>query len=94
MRGLILDLRWCPGGYLTESADVARLFLAKCVVATIKSRNEDANAFNNRDDGRFLDVPVVVLINGQTSGGAELIVCPISKSENTYAFLSGRLSPG
>src|SRR5260370_3260532 len=65
MRGLILDLRWCPGGYLTESVDVARLFLGKCVVATIKSRNEDTNAFNNRDDRRFLHFPVVVLIHRQ-----------------------------
>jgi carboxyl-terminal processing protease len=28
MRGLVLDLRWCPGGYLSEAASIARLFLA------------------------------------------------------------------
>ena len=27
MRGLILDLRWCPGGFLDYSRDVADLFL-------------------------------------------------------------------
>src|SRR6202030_859715 len=28
LRGLILDLRWCPGGYLTAATGSAELFLA------------------------------------------------------------------
>src|SRR5204863_7751609 len=40
LRGIVLDLRWCPGGYLTQSVDVARLFLGHGVVATLRSRTE------------------------------------------------------
>src|SRR5262249_7230063 len=34
VRGLVLDLRWCPGGYLRESIDCADLFLGNAVVTT------------------------------------------------------------
>src|SRR5205807_8987322 len=41
VRGIVLDLRWCPGGYLTQSVEVARLFLGQGVVATLRSRNDE-----------------------------------------------------
>src|SRR5205807_1707093 len=33
LRGLILDLRWCPGGYLDDAREVADLFLPDYNVA-------------------------------------------------------------
>src|SRR5258708_11562198 len=37
MRGLLLDLRGCPGGLLTPANNVAGLFLAKGIVAYMKT---------------------------------------------------------
>src|SRR4029077_1400192 len=67
MRGLILDLRWCPGGYLEKSVDVARLFLGECNVATIRSRTQGENTYRSHGGNKYLDFPVLVLVNGETS---------------------------
>src|SRR5262249_39631027 len=92
MRGLLLDLRWCPGGYLTPSLDVTRLFLGECVVATVRSRTSGEQAARSRagvEEGekKFLDMPVVVLVNGETSGGAELIAAALQ--DNQRAVVCG-----
>ena len=36
--GLILDLRWCPGGYLASATATAELFLEEGVIATTQVR--------------------------------------------------------
>jgi len=83
MRGLILDVRWCPGGYLLESASSAALFLDEGTLATVSMRDETGAkreityTCSDYHHGLCLQVPVVVLVNGQTSGGAELIAAAL-----------------
>jgi C-terminal peptidase prc len=77
MRGLILDLRGCPGGYLREAVNVAALFLGECTVATVKHRGQPETTYPSTRENKFLDFPVVVLVNGETSGGAELIAAAL-----------------
>jgi C-terminal processing protease CtpA/Prc len=77
MRGLILDLRWCPGGFLDEAVDCARLFLGTGVVASIKVRTREPVVHRNEGAGPFTDVPMVVLVNGDTTGGGELIAAAL-----------------
>jgi carboxyl-terminal processing protease len=77
MRGLVLDLRWTPGGWLDQSVDVARLFLGEVPVATIKSRGAQEETYRGGGPSKLLDLPLVVLVNGETSGGAELIAAAL-----------------
>jgi carboxyl-terminal processing protease len=84
LRGLVLDLRWCPGGYVSEAVGVADLFVAKGPIATFRGRKgeEDIDRMLKEGplkspDAKFLDVPLVVLVNGETSGGAELIAAAL-----------------
>jgi C-terminal processing protease CtpA/Prc len=76
-RGVLLDLRWCPGGYLNEAVEVADLFLGTCVVATIKNRGREDTVYRSTNEGKFRDFALVVLVNGETSGGAELIAAAL-----------------
>jgi C-terminal processing protease CtpA/Prc len=93
MRGLILDLRWCPGGYLAESVNVASLLLGECLVATVHNRDERDNKFTSEaGDNKFTKFPVVVLINGETSGGAELIAAALQ--DNHRAKIMGQRTVG
>jgi carboxyl-terminal processing protease len=77
MRGLVLDLRWTPGGYLDEATAVPALFLGDVPVATVKSRKEQEETYRGSAACRFPDLPLVVLVNGETSGGAELIAAAL-----------------
>ena len=77
VRGVVLDLRWCPGGYLDEALDAARLFLADGLVASIKGRRGDAQEYRATAAGPFVKLPLVVLVNGDTSGGAELVAAAL-----------------
>ncbi len=77
VRGVVLDLRWCPGGYLREAVEAASLFLGDCTVVTVRSRSEPDSPQPSTHDNKFLDVPLAVLVNGETSGGGELIAAAL-----------------
>lgn len=77
LRGLILDLRWSPGGYLVEATESAGLFLGETTVATVKARNQPDKTYRSAGDGKLTDFPMVVLVNAETSGGAELIAAAL-----------------
>ncbi len=78
LRGLILDLRWCPGGYLTSATGCAGLFLEDGIVARTRSRSEGDQVHPVQGGGhRFLHFPVLALVNGETSGGGELIAAAL-----------------
>jgi carboxyl-terminal processing protease len=77
LRGLVLDLRWCPGGFLTEAVEAAGLFLGECTVATVKSRGKTDEVYRSVNEEKVLDLPLIVLINSETSGGAELIAAAL-----------------
>jgi C-terminal peptidase prc len=93
LRGLLLDLRWCPGGYLSEALGVAEIFLGECTIATVKSRVQGGDTYRSvKDDGKVLDIPIVVLVNAETSGGAELIAAALQ--DNGRAVVAGQRTRG
>jgi carboxyl-terminal processing protease len=75
VRGLVLDLRGNPGGFVSELNRVAELFLPRGVVVyTLESRDEGRRSYVTRT-GPALDpsVPMVVLVDGDTASAAELL---------------------
>jgi carboxyl-terminal processing protease len=94
VRGLILDLRWCPGGYLKEAVGVASLFLAEGVIAQVKNRAGQPVPYGSSPDRKvkLLEVPLVVLVNGETSGGAELIAAALQ--DHRRAPIAGQRTLG
>lgn len=92
LRGLVLDLRWCPGGFLDEAVDAARIFLDEGTVATIHSRGKEDLVYRSDGRGRLTDFPVVVLVNGETCGGAELIAAALQ--DRGRAAVAGQRTVG
>lgn len=76
-RALILDLRWCPGGYVDEGTYIAGMFLKdNVVIAKLDYRGPQPRAGDVRaalGGTKFTDIPMVVLIGQETTGGGELI---------------------
>lgn len=72
MKGLVLDLRDNPGGNLQTVVDIAGHFLPKGLVVYTEDKNGNRKEYNC--DGRDeLDVPLVVLINGNSASASEIL---------------------
>lgn len=98
-RALILDLRWCPGGYVDPGVRIAGTFLPRDVMlAQMKYRNpqlagnqpEVRNNFPNLT--RHLDIPLVVLVGQETTGGGELMAAALR--DNNRCVLLGQRTVG
>ncbi len=79
-RGLVLDLRRNPGGYMEESLRLADLFLPRGrPLATVKSRAAQApsgeveESYRGRLPARVGDKPIVILVDRYTASAAEII---------------------
>lgn len=77
MRGLILDLRWCPIGVMNEAVECAGLFIDAGVVATVKMRERPPLVHRTDKPGPFCEMPMVVLVNSDTKGVGELIAAAL-----------------
>ncbi|MGB9776614.1 MAG: S41 family peptidase [Anaerolineae bacterium] len=71
-KGLILDLRDNPGGWLDQALNVADLFLDKGVIA-IERTKEDEEVFRSRDGGPAESTPLVVLVNAGSASASEIV---------------------
>lgn len=72
MKGLIIDLRGNPGGSLDAVVDICRMILPKGMVVYTEDK------YGNRDeytcDGkRQLEVPLVVLVDGNSASASEIM---------------------
>jgi carboxyl-terminal processing protease len=72
-KGLILDLRDNPGGYLQQAIEVSDLFLDAGVVASEKDKNGNGQTFRSGPNGIAQDIPLVVLVNGGSASAAEIV---------------------
>jgi carboxyl-terminal processing protease len=73
-KGIILDLRNNPGGYLEASVDIAGEFLKTGSVGVVE---EDSNGvkteFKTQRVGRLTQIPLVVLVNGGSASASEIL---------------------
>lgn len=74
VKGLILDLRDDPGGYLQAAVEIAGNFLpAGDLVVTTVDRDGEKEAYYTAGGVKRWDLPVVVLINESTASAAEVL---------------------
>lgn len=72
MKGLILDLRSNPGGSLNSVVEIARMILPEGLIVYTEDKAGKRSEY--RCDGkRELQVPLVVLIDGNTASAAEIL---------------------
>jgi carboxyl-terminal processing protease len=73
VKGLILDLRACPGGLLNAATDAVRLFLAKGTIVTIRGRDQaDRPIAADGPAAPAADLSLIVLADGTTASAAEI----------------------
>jgi carboxyl-terminal processing protease len=74
-RGLILDMRFNPGGLLESAVEISDLFLEKGKrVVSVKGRNVAESVYTAKDDDHVpQDVQIVVLVNEASASAAEVV---------------------
>lgn len=75
LKGLILDLRNNPGGLLDQAVKVADRFLESGLIVSIEGRREEQKMrFHAQpQDESLARYPLVVLVNGGSASGAEIV---------------------
>ena len=70
---LILDLRDNFGGLVSPAVSVASQFLSDGVVMIEQKRTAEENIYSVQSGGIATDIPMVVLVNGNTASAAEIV---------------------
>lgn len=75
MKGLILDLRDNPGGLLDQAAGVCGRFLPpRTLVVSTEGRDpREKREFRATRNGKHINVPMVVLVNGGSASASEIV---------------------
>lgn len=90
--GLILDLRGNPGGLLTVSVEVASEFIEEGIVLTERYGDGREDEYEADKGGLATEVPIIVLIDGGTASGSEIVAAVIQEYER--GLLVGETSFG
>lgn len=72
-KGIILDLRNNPGGFLSTAIEIAGEWVDGKTVVLERLRSGDAIAHQANRQARFADIPTVVLVNKGSASGSEIV---------------------
>lgn len=74
VKGVVLDLRNNPGGYLQDAVDISGEFLPSGSVAVIEQRGDGTKTpLKTQREGAFLNSKIVVLVNGGSASASEIL---------------------
>ena len=92
MKGLILDLRFNPGGRLDQAVQLVDLFIEKGVIVSTKGRNRPENIVTATAAGTLPYFPMIVLVNEHSASASEIVAG--SLMDNQRALVVGERSYG
>ena len=73
MKGLVLDLRFNPGGILKTAVEVCDMFVDKGVIVSTKGRTTPYWEATATKEGTFPYFPMVVLVNPFSASASEIV---------------------
>jgi len=79
-KGLILDLRSNPGGYLQQVFDIANMFLDDGVIL-LEERQSENVTWQASGGGFASKLPMVVLVNKYSASGSEILMGAFQDNE-------------
>ncbi len=95
-RGLLLDLRWNPGGLLDAACAVSEMFLNRddlIVYTKGRLRNQNRSYFAEEHKGIDVgDLPLVVMINGSSASASEIVSAAVQ--DHDRGLVVGKTSFG
>jgi carboxyl-terminal processing protease len=81
LAGYILDLRGNPGGLLDQSVAVSDMFVTNGRIVSTHGRHPDSHQyFDAEPDDLTGNMPVVVLVNGNSASASEIVAAALQDS--------------
>jgi C-terminal peptidase prc len=94
VKGLIVDVRFNPGGYLDVVVGVCDMFIDDGVIVSIRPGNSRANerSLRGHSEGSYLNFPMVVLVNDGSASASEILAACLQ--DHGRAVVMGERSYG
>lgn len=92
MAGLVLDLRFNPGGRLDQARDIVDLFLEDGVILSTRGRNRPEEVLRATPPGTLPHFPMIVLVNEHSASASEIVAG--SLMDNRRALVIGARTYG
>ncbi|WMJ78523.1 MULTISPECIES: S41 family peptidase [unclassified Sedimentibacter] len=71
MKGLVIDLRYNPGGIIDATVDISDMFMGEGIVTYTKTKSGETEYF--KSDANAEDIPIVMLINEGSASASEIM---------------------
>jgi C-terminal peptidase prc len=94
VKGVVLDIRFNPGGYLGAAVQISDLFVDDGVIVSVRQGNsrDRERPYRGRHEGSYLDFPMVCLINDMSASGSEILSACLQ--DHSRAVIMGERSFG
>jgi len=92
VQGLILDLRFNPGGLLTAAIEVSDLFVASGRIVSTSGRTGTLRKWDAHEPGTFEGFPMVVLVNRFSASASEIVAACLQ--DHHRALVAGQRTWG
>ncbi|HBH13057.1 MAG TPA: S41 family peptidase [Clostridiales bacterium] len=80
MVGLIIDLRYNPGGLITSVTEIADVLLGETIITYTQTRDGQREYYNS--DKKKVDVPMVILINEGSASASEILAGAVKDTKS------------
>ena len=73
MKGLVLDLRFNPGGLLSQATAISDLFIEEGKIVSTKGRNSRDRSWTAKKPGTYSGFPMAILVNRYSASASEIV---------------------
>ena len=92
VRGLVIDLRYNPGGLLEAAIEIADMFLEDGNIVSVRGRNVPERSWDARKRDTYSNIPVAVLVNEFSASASEVLSACLQ--DNKRAVIIGERTWG
>jgi C-terminal peptidase prc len=73
IKGMVLDLRFNPGGLLRSAVEISDMFIDDGLIVTVRPRVGREEGYFGHHQDSYLDFPMVCMVNGNSASGSEIL---------------------